>query len=632
MALVARVRALIGGNSSLRLCSIIRNTFDRGKKALSAERASRMDVQSIVRAASNAPSRDTRGFGVVVSSSVKLVGTKLGGGNGLLRRPGAALLGAGVGFFVFLLYLVTLAPTVLYYDYPELFDPAMLQAEAAVLGIGHPSGYPTYMMLTHLFTYLPFGDAAYGVNLASAVYGACAVVVVYGVALRLSGHAVAAAVGALALGVSPLFWGQAVIAEVYTLNALFIAVVLSVLVLWRDRRNDHYLLLAAFLMGLSLTHHLTSGLLIPAGLAFVFLVNRKKLRQTGLLLKGLGLFLVGLLPYLYLPIRAAMEAPLNEADPSSPGRFLLLVTGGSYLLKLLTDLETGAAPGSDEVPSRSQPVLQDVADRLTIHGDYLYGQFPLLLMLAGLLGALYLVRSDRAAALLLGITFCGWLVHALTYGVEDYYVFLIPAYVILSLFVAVGVGVVLRKAESLARGFFEGPLPRTALVVVFSLLALTAPLLGIRESYASEDRSGEDFGRRTIESVAENVAPDATVLHHRSSLWYMVLVESRRRDLTLIDPFKTSWLRYEDVVWPDMNSAEAAERYGTADISGVEATRRAAKRGPVYLLDHDILGQVVGVDTFREAGFETVAVDGEVGLYELVPEGGEAYGAGSGRR
>ena len=550
-----------------------------------------------------------------------------------LGKRGAALLGAATGLLVFLLYLGTLAPTVLYYDYPELFDPAMLQAEAAVLGIGHPSGYPTYMMLTHLFTYLPFGDDAYGVNLASAVYGTLAVAVVYWMGLRLSDSAVAASVGALALGTSPLFWSQAVIAEVYTLNALFVALLVSVLLLWRDRRRDRYLLLAALLMGLSLTHHLTSGLLIPAGLVFVFLVERKKLHQKRLPAKCLGLFLAGLLPYLYLPIRAAMEAPLNEADPSSPGRFLLLVTGGSYLLKLLTDLETGAPPASDEVPSRSQPILQDVADRLTIYGEYLYAQFPLLLMLAGLLGALYLIRTDRPVAALLGIAFSGWLVHALTYGVEDYYVFLIPAYVILSLFVAVGVGAVLRRITALARRFIGSPLPRTAVVLVASVLVFAIPLSGLRESYAAEDRSGEDFGRRTIESVVEGVAPGATVLHHRSSLWYMVLVEGRRRDITLVDPFKTSWLRYRDVVWPDeLSSAGAANRYGTGDTSGVETVRRAAKEGRVYLLDHDILGQIVDEDTFREAGFKTVPVDREVGLYELVPMVQGSADGGSVRR
>ena len=46
----------------------------------------------------------------------------------------------------------------------------------ALLGITHPTGYPTYLMLTHLFTYLPFGDPAYRVNLGSAVYAALAVV------------------------------------------------------------------------------------------------------------------------------------------------------------------------------------------------------------------------------------------------------------------------------------------------------------------------------------------------------------------------------------------------------------------------------------------------------------------------
>ena len=41
-----------------------------------------------------------------------------------------------------------------------------------MLGVTHPTGYPTYLLLAHLFTYLPFGDSAYRVSLASAVFGA----------------------------------------------------------------------------------------------------------------------------------------------------------------------------------------------------------------------------------------------------------------------------------------------------------------------------------------------------------------------------------------------------------------------------------------------------------------------------
>ena len=174
------------------------------------------------------------------------------------------LLGAALVILFGVLYARTLAPTVLPYGAPDTLDSPMLQAEVSVLGIGHPTGYPTYMMLTHLFTYLPIGDPAYGINLASAVYGVAAVLVVYLAGLRLCRRAVAAAAGALAFGLSNAFWGQAVIAEVYTLEALLVALVILVLLVWRDRRDSRYLLLSAFLVGLSLTHHLTSVLLVPA--------------------------------------------------------------------------------------------------------------------------------------------------------------------------------------------------------------------------------------------------------------------------------------------------------------------------------------------------------------------------------
>src|SRR3712207_2554029 len=155
----------------------------------------------------------------------------------------AVAVGGAVSLVAGAVYLGTLAPTVLPYGTPLTLDSPMLQAEVAVLGVGHPTGYPTYLMLTHLFTYLPVGDVAYRVNLASAVYGVTAVSVVYAVGLRLGGRIVAAAAGALAFGVSESFWSQATIAEVYTLNVLFISLVILFLLLWRESGRDRYLLL-----------------------------------------------------------------------------------------------------------------------------------------------------------------------------------------------------------------------------------------------------------------------------------------------------------------------------------------------------------------------------------------------------
>jgi hypothetical protein len=518
------------------------------------------------------------------------------------------LLGAALVILFGFLYARTLAPTVLPYGTPDTLDSPMLQAEVSVLGIGHPTGYPTYMMLTHLFTYLPIGDPAYGINLASAVFGVAAVLVVYLAGLRLCGRAVAAAAGALAFGLSDAFWGQAVIPEVYTLEALLVALLILALLVWRDTRADRYLLLSAFLVGLSLTHHLTSVLLVPAALAFVFLSDRSVFSKVGLVLKSFGLFLLGLLPILYLPMRAVMQAPLNEADPSTPGRFLLLVTGGSFLAE---SSEKGRHCSSSAL------ALADPSTKLGLLGEQLLGQFSIILMLVGVFAAVFLLFRDRAAAVLLGTLFFGCLGQALIYlqlGIEDFYVFLIPAFLAFGLSISAGLGAVLRWAEGLAAGSATS---RT-IVLILSLLMLAIPLVGVREAYAAHDRSGEVGGRKTIETVASNVKQNATILHHRSPLWYMVLVERRRRDLTLIDPFCTSWDRHTDIVWPDpIDASEAARRYGTDDTTGVEAAKKAAENGSVYLLAN----ARSNLASFREAGFDVVPVGKRGSLYELVPRG-----------
>jgi hypothetical protein len=101
--------------------------------------------------------------------------------DGSERHPkvGTALAGVGVAGFVFVLYLRTLAPTILPYDSPDLLDVPMLQMQVCVLGMTHPTGYPSYLMLSHLFTHLPFGDCAYRANLTSATYAALAVLSVF---------------------------------------------------------------------------------------------------------------------------------------------------------------------------------------------------------------------------------------------------------------------------------------------------------------------------------------------------------------------------------------------------------------------------------------------------------------------
>lgn len=511
-----------------------------------------------------------------------------------------------VGLLAFVLYLLTLAPTVLPLDIPELPDSGMLQMQVCVLGITHPTGYPTYVMLSHLFTYLPFGDCGYRVNLASAVYGALAVSAVCVVGYLLTRRILAAAAGALAFGLGITFWSQAVIAEVYTLNALFVALVLIALLLWRETRRDRYLLLTAFGVGLSMTNHMTSGLLLPGAALFVMVVDWRKLLDWRLVLKGAGLFLVGLLPYLYLPIRSLNGAPMLANKPDNLDRFLYVVSGGNLREMFF------------------QFGLEELPDRLLLYADHLLENYNWGLLTVAIIGIGAMLLWDRAAALLTGFLFLGWTFHAIENNIPDVALYFIPTYLVISLWISAGLGTLLEEAEALV-----ARLPRPATAAALTVLAaalLFMPLAGVTTAYAANDES-EDYRQTEIaQNVVDNVAPNATIIHMRSSLWYMVLVEERRQDLTLVDPFQGYEKgAYKDVVWPDdVDREEMYSEFGTDDSTGVKTAKMLIKDGPVYVLAHPGLNGY----PFYEAGFSTIQV-GEASergtLFELVPPGGEPY-------
>ena len=504
----------------------------------------------------------------------------------------SVLASLSVAGFAFMLYLWTLAPTVLYYERPDLLDAVMLQAHVYALGITQPTGYPTYTMLAHLFTYLPFGDPAYRANLASAVFGAAAVLLTFLAGLQLSRRTFAATVGALAFAVGNVFWSQAIIAEVYTLNALFVSLIVLILLIWRDTREDRYLLAAAFLMGLSLTHHVTSGLLLPTAALFVLTVDRQKLLEWRLILKGAGLFVLGLTPYLYLPVRALMGPPISEADPSHLARFWELVAGREFGIRFGT-------LGLDEFLAR-----------LTSLWGYFSDEFHAGLLIVAAFGFLVMLFKDRAGTLLLGAPMLGWVVYAIGYDIFDYFLYFIPSYLMLALFVAVGAGKILDGAERFLAA--SPPLLRTAAPVLISIPLLYLAVSGAREDYPLVDRSRDLEGRRILETVAEKTAPNAAVLHHRSPLPYMILVEERREDLTLVSPWYPS--RNPQRVWSASGAPDDEfPSVKSVGSNGIADARVTSRKGPVY-----ILGDGLDLCNFQNTGFSVIRVEGDL-LYEIVP-------------
>ena len=143
------------------------------------------------------------------------------------RADAAGLVAAVLGPLA--LYAATLPRTVV------LEDDGLFLMAGVHLGVAHPPGYPLYTLIVHLFTRWPFADAAFLGHLSSAVLGALACGALYACARLLRASPAPALTAAWLFGVSEQFWAQAIIAEVYTLNALlFFAAYALVLLGARD--------------------------------------------------------------------------------------------------------------------------------------------------------------------------------------------------------------------------------------------------------------------------------------------------------------------------------------------------------------------------------------------------------------
>ncbi len=218
-----------------------------------------------------------------------------------------------VALALFALYALTSPRTV------SLEDDGLFVLSSYFLGIEHPPGYPLFTLIAHLFSKLPFGEVAYRVHLTSAFFGALSAAAAWLCARRLIPGRLAAYLVAFGLGFSPVFWSQAIIAEVYTLNTFFF-LVLVYLGLRAcppgappDSADRRILPWMAFVFGLSLSNHWPLMLLVaPAFLILLWPRRMEMLKRLPLLLL---LFVLGLLPYVWMVYRSLQPIPISFDGP-----------------------------------------------------------------------------------------------------------------------------------------------------------------------------------------------------------------------------------------------------------------------------------------------------------------------------
>lgn len=215
-----------------------------------------------------------------------------------------------------IVYLLTIEPTTSFWDCGEFI------ATAVKLEVGHPPGAPFFMLLGRFFSF--FGsplDAALMVNTLSALASSFTILFLFWT-ITAFGKKIAdksgelnstqlitimgsGLVGALAYTFSDSFWFSAVEGEVYALSSLFTALVFWAIIKWEgvadEPHNLRWIIVIAYLMGLSIGVHLLNLLAIPA---IVFVVYFKKFTPTkkGILLAAvISIALLGFIQYGIIP-------------------------------------------------------------------------------------------------------------------------------------------------------------------------------------------------------------------------------------------------------------------------------------------------------------------------------------------
>jgi hypothetical protein len=227
------------------------------------------------------------------------------------------------GWIVFIIasftYLSTIEPTTSYWDCGEFI------ASAHKLEVGHPPGAPLFAIIAKVFSLLAGGDltkVALMVNAMSALASSFTILLLFWTITYFAQKLVnkqekdytlaeliaimgSGVVGALAYTFSDTFWFSAVEGEVYALSSLFTALVFWAILKWERISDQKYanrwLILIAYLMGLSIGVHLLNLLAIPA-IVFVYYFKKYKTSYSGIFgALGISVLILGAVMYGIIP-------------------------------------------------------------------------------------------------------------------------------------------------------------------------------------------------------------------------------------------------------------------------------------------------------------------------------------------
>lgn len=384
------------------------------------------------------------------------------------------------------------------------------------LGFVHPTGYPLYLTIAHLFTRLPIGNIGLRVNLMSAVFASLTVGILFKIAFQHSRNLWAAITVSALIATGPLYWSQAIRAEVYTFHMFLMA---GAIYSWRiaaqENSKRHYYITFVFL-GLGLGNHMTSILLWFTVLVSAYWLETD-IRRNTVPASLLGLVLAAL-TYLYFPWRAQASLqidyirPYFSIDPGSLHGVWWMISGKTFHC-LLTP------------PSGWSLFIQEFNKLAALIWAQTLG-FGLFL---GIWGWWVLRGSQGLWNRFLTIYLFANLIMFLAYGAIDKEVMFLPIYFLIGIWAAQGI-------QSLVLWICarQEALKAKTMNAIVNVFLLSVILAGAYFDWPSitlkDDRRTVDFAR----AVLDQVPPQSTIVSHwatASVFDYLIYVEEYRSDV-----------------------------------------------------------------------------------------------------
>lgn len=441
-------------------------------------------------------------------------------------------------------------------------DGLELAAAAKVLGIPHPTGYPLYTLLAGgAIRIFAFADPGRVTTLLSSVFCLGSVLLigatVYARAMRADAGAISdgpekearrvtqpkndqdrssppliLGLGVmLLLAFSRTLWEHATFTEVYPLTLLSVSALVAVIAFpLQGQPSILRILLLSGICGISLVNHYSAAVMAPL-VIFQLIAWGWRAKRIGLYL---GVFLAIALPhllfYLYLPLRAAANPPLNWGDPSNLERFFWMLRGGDY-----ASVHAGGDGGWIEairsgglywIPWWGRQVLPD---RLGA-GTIATATVGFVLAFGGAIGCALMMKRRPALGAGLLVSLFATILFPILYPIPDLDAYLLPALPAVALGWGQLATLALRPAPGMRvlRGLKYAV---AALPGLLSVAMFFGHLPAVSKSW--------DFGPQRWSTAALEALPENALIITRQgadseiyALWYAQMAEGKRPDVT----------------------------------------------------------------------------------------------------